>query len=91
MKMWQFFKNVMLATLMTTLYAIWSTKELHEVSAPRMWSILIIVGIFIFLLLTSIDKYFVNIQRQRKSKERRLANEKISESAKRTESTERAI
>ena len=90
MKMWQFFKNVMLATLMTTLYAIWSTKELHEVSAPRMWSILIIVGIFIFLLLTSIDKYFAGIQRQRK-RERRLANEKISESAKRTESTERAI
>lgn len=90
MKMWQFFKNVMLATLMTTLYAIWSTKELHEVSAPRMWSILIIVGIFIFLLLTSIDKYFVNIQRQRK-RERRLANEKISESTKRAESTERAI
>ena len=90
MKMWQFFKNVMLATLMTTLYAIWSTKELHEVSAPRMWSILIIVGIFIFLLLTSIDKYFVNIQRQRK-RERRFANEKISESAKRAESTERAI
>ena len=80
MKMWQFFKNVMLATLMTTLYAIWSTKELHEVSAPRMWAILIVVGIFIFLLLTSIDKRFAYIQRKRKSKERRVRNEKISES-----------
>ena len=90
MKMWQFFKNVMLAILMTTLYAIWSTNELHEISQFNMWLILICVGLLIFSLLNATDIWFAKLERAR-HKERRISNEKISESTKRTQSTQRAI
>ena len=71
--MWQFFKNVMLASLMTTLYAIWSTKELHEVSTFRLWLILISVGLLIFCLLNAIDRWFYQLTKARYQK-RHLQN-----------------
>lgn len=55
MKIWNLLKNLMLTLSITMLYAIWSSKKLHEVSTIRMWVILIAVACIIFCLIRAVD------------------------------------
>lgn len=68
MKIANIIKNLMLASSMTTLYAIWSKEGLHEVTGLHAGLILVLVGILIFHLLCVIDREITRIQKERKKK-----------------------
>ena len=68
MKYWNFTKNIMLSILMTTLYAIWSKEELHEVNPVRMWLILILVFLLILHLFVWVDREIRRIRFERAKK-----------------------
>ena len=73
MRLWRYAKNLMVASLITTLYAIWCKEILHEYNTVRMWLILISVGLFIFCLLNAIDRWFYQLTKVRHQK-RHLQN-----------------
>ena len=68
MKIWNIVKNVMLSSLITTLYAIWSKEILHQVSTIH--CVLILAATFLILmgLLTTVDKDLERIEKKRKEK-----------------------
>ena len=61
-------KNVMITALITTLYAIWSREQLHELSGLHMWTILLLVAALILHLLVWIDREIYHIQKERQGK-----------------------
>lgn len=99
MKVWRVFKNLMLSSTVTMLYAIWCKENLKAESTFTMWLILISVFLIFFMLLRSIDKEIRRMEKERmlksitfrKLEERRKKNEKTSESSKRTQSTKRTV
>lgn len=77
MKIWNFTKNIMLSILITSLYAIWSKEELHEVSTFRMWLILILVFLLVLHLFVWVDREIRRIRFERAKKY--LRKEKTNE------------
>lgn len=61
-------KNVSLTLTVTTLYAVWSTKELHELSPLKMWAILIMFAFLVFHILIWADREAKRIHKERKKK-----------------------
>lgn len=71
-------KNVLITVLVTLLYAIWCKDALHEMSAIKMWVILIMFGILVLHLLVWCDREVRRIIKERKRKK----HEKNSRSTK---------
>lgn len=61
-------KNVLITVLVTLLYAIWCKDALHEMSAIKMWVILILFGILVLHLLVWCDREVRRIIKERKRK-----------------------
>ena len=74
MKKWRYFKNFMLSSTVTMLYAIWCKENLKAESTFIMWLILISVFFIFFMLLRAIDKEIMKIERERNSKKLRKEN-----------------
>ena len=65
MKTWNIAKNLMLATAITMLYAIWSKDGLHEVSTLHMWAILILVWVLVVHLIFFADSQIKKLHDER--------------------------
>ena len=66
MKIWNVIKNVMLSSLITTLYAIWSKEVLHEVSTIHCVAIIVSVFFVFFMLLRAVDNEFRKLEERRR-------------------------
>jgi len=71
MKTWNIVKNLMLATLITLLYAIWSKEGLHEVSTLHLWVILIGVWFLIVHIIFYVDNEIKKLNDERKKRRKR--------------------
>ena len=68
MKIWSIAKNLMLATAITMLYAIWSKDGLHEVSTLHMWAILILVWVLVVHIIFYADSEIKKLHDERKKR-----------------------
>lgn len=68
-------KNVIITLMTTMLYAIWSTKELHELTALEMWAILIMFAILVLHLLVWTDREVIRVGRERRRKREKITRD----------------
>jgi len=68
MKTWSIIKNLILATAITLLYAIWSKEGLKDLSAIHLWAILILVWALIVHLIFLADSQIKKLHDERKKR-----------------------